>query len=167
MSSPWADPLVLPRGSRPDLAYVETEVVPGPFVATRILYTPPGDYAIVPQSIVFGFTTSAVAGNREIILIVLRADGSEVTRMPAFGVQGPSIAYSYAWQASSNAAYFNGQGNYAMPLPRIAIPPTWKIGVQVNNLGAGDSGTMLMLNSRVPTGPREESEPEIPTPLVL
>lgn len=94
-------------------------------------------------SVAFKLTTSAAAGNRQISLIVLDANGTGEMRFPVAFTQAPNLAYSYY--------FFSGAGNSQNAGPPvwntapIATPllldGSWSLQSSVQGLDAADSWT--------------------------
>lgn len=153
-----ASMLVAPGYARVDLAWSEVVAIPRPNLITSVFYTVPGKYMDIFRSVVVNVVTSAVAGNRGLLLGFANADGFQIANIPAPVTIGPSVVSTIDYCVGGNSSYG------VAPIVQIADQV---VGIAAFLLQAGFTATLSLANGQagdsilgetaeivhIPTGP--------------
>lgn len=136
------------------LGFPETTELPKPASGGGLTYRIVGKYWERLSALTFVLTTSGVAGNRTVLVLIENEDGKVVAASSAGGVQAATLARTYSFVDNVNVAGALAGTTFIAPLWDGFLRPGWQVVVSIDTVKAGDQITdPLITRERFLTGP--------------
>jgi hypothetical protein len=162
-----ASPLALPEQADLSTAWQETFDPPPPLPGADVRRVIPGETYEQLLAAKVNFNTSAVVGNRLVLVQVFDPNGNIVWTATAPNAQPAASTKVYTFSAYATQAYESLGIFVTVPIPSILLLPTFIIQIGAFGQDAADFfqvPTLTLL--RIPTAPvRKPEEPLFATPL--